>query len=629
MKQNFYNSLKVRQRLLGFMSAFLITTTVATAQSFPTFSSCTFDNSNGGNSASILVAKNQSGTFLLESSKDKVDVYFGNNASISASGANEFEVGGVDITNNTGADVSQVYVTLKGLGFWTQNVAGTQFKYYDWNASTQSWTGTIGDGSTVTMRILGGTVNGVAVPMTDLQVMPVTNGASGYNFVDIPNNFTASFEDRGMPGGPTTHTASGTLSMPNSLVFMKLGGLAAGGIISDVRVKVGLYFQNGGDAWVNYLNDSPGSTGGDYDYYVQAETELVGTTYDYGDAPGSYGVARHEPNVCSPALYIGPNRQDYESSTTGSTTTDADDSNEAGYNDENVTMATYSTIDASYSSTKDYINNTGQPATFTSWIDWNNNGTFDSPEMATNTIPAGTGTATFIWKTSGASAGEGTIPTGVTDGVKIARFRLGSISSEIVTPTGTASNGEVEDMLLKVDPSLPVTLVKFDVAKEGNTVQLNWKTTSETNADYFDVQTSANAKNWISIGKVIATGESSADNKYDFSYTPANSGLSYYRLKMVDKDATFAYSSVKNIDIDGLFGISLFPNPASDFIQIQDISANSIKEIRIVAVNGKTVQRQTNNKTILDIRNLKSGQYVVQIISKDGSTSSRKLSVIR
>src|SRR5207237_1053002 len=83
---------------------------------------------------------------------------------------------------------------------------------------------------------------------------------------------------------------------------------------------------------------------------------------------------------------------------------------------------------------------------------------------------------------------------------------------------------------------LPIQLVSFAGVKDGNNVKLNWKTASEENNDYFDVEKSSNA---ISFGKLVqvdskAPGGNSLTNLFyeTFDNVPAE-GNNYYRLKQV------------------------------------------------------------------------------------------------
>jgi hypothetical protein len=95
---------------------------------------------------------------------------------------------------------------------------------------------------------------------------------------------------------------------------------------------------------------------------------------------------------------------------------------------------------------------------------------------------------------------------------------------------------------------MPVTLVSFVAKKEDSSIALNWETSSETNSDYFDVQKSTDAKSFETIGRKQTVSESSSLVGYAFKDEQPLEGLNYYRLKMVDKDATYSYSRTLAID---------------------------------------------------------------------------------
>src|SRR5690606_2899906 len=96
--------------------------------------------------------------------------------------------------------------------------------------------------------------------------------------------------------------------------------------------------------------------------------------------------------------------------------------------------------------------------------------------------------------------------------------------------------------------SLPVTLASFTAAKEGNVAQLAWSTSFETNSDYFEVQRSTDGKRFGVLDKVPAWTESQTLRRYSFTDKLPESGSNIYRLKMVDKDGTFAYSMLRNVE---------------------------------------------------------------------------------
>jgi hypothetical protein len=89
----------------------------------------------------------------------------------------------------------------------------------------------------------------------------------------------------------------------------------------------------------------------------------------------------------------------------------------------------------------------------------------------------------------------------------------------------------------------PMILTFFSGKKEGNRALLQWITASEQNSSYFSVEKSADAVNYNEIGTVNARGNSSNPISYEFEDNQFNEA-SYYRLKMIDKDDSFKYSSL-------------------------------------------------------------------------------------
>src|SRR6185437_10383536 len=61
---------------------------------------------------------------------------------------------------------------------------------------------------------------------------------------------------------------------------------------------------------------------------------------------------------------------------------------------------------------------------------------------------------------------------------------------------------------------LPVTLISFDAVYQGGVVNLAWKTVSEINNDRFEIERSANGKDWTKIGETPGHGNSQIENEY-------------------------------------------------------------------------------------------------------------------
>jgi len=180
--------------------------------------------------------------------------------------------------------------------------------------------------------------------------------------------------------------------------------------------------------------------------------------------------------------------------------------------------------------------------------------------------------------------------------------------------------------------SLPVTLVDFTVRKEGGNAQLAWSTSAETNSDYFEVQRSQNAKSWEVMAKINAKGESSSVHPYTYADArPLNNGNNFYRLRMVDKDQTFAYSAIRQVSFEGNpVTATLFPNPTAEKLIIKLDDWTNVSTVQITNLQGKIVYEAMPAKTVngnaeIDMKSLPSGAYIVKINRTAGVASALKI----
>ena len=162
------------------------------------------------------------------------------------------------------------------------------------------------------------------------------------------------------------------------------------------------------------------------------------------------------------------------------------------------------------------------------------------------------------------------IPTSTTDPN---RFCSGNASDQIVDQrdflrgSGAGSGGAACDAGAFEDGSqvLPVELVAFSATPDGDAIRLAWTTASETNNSGFDVQLDAGA-GWRSAAWVDGAGTTLETARYTHRLAGLEPGIYRVRLRQVDLDGAFAYSSVVETAIDAsgpvLFGPQ--PNPSAE-----------------------------------------------------------------
>lgn len=180
---------------------------------------------------------------------------------------------------------------------------------------------------------------------------------------------------------------------------------------------------------------------------------------------------------------------------------------------------------------------------------------------------------------------------------------------------------------------LPVTLTRFNAAKEGNVAQLSWATTEETNSDRFDIQRSADGKKWAVLGSVTSSGESVTLKTYSFTDTAPLNGGNLYRLKMIDKDETFAYSTIRAVQFTGLQNgesvAYVYPNPSSERVFLNTTDIKTAKQAVVLDMNGRSVLTTSAVADGVDIRKLAAGTYVLKVFGADGSSTVHKFVIAR
>lgn len=238
-----------------------------------------------------------------------------------------------------------------------------------------------------------------------------------------------------------------------------------------------------------------------------------------------------------------------------------------------------------------------------------------------------------------------TVPDGIPKGgygavkipLKAIKGDAGILYATIVTefnlsypPSGNLIPGnDLMTTPVSVITPLPVTLLSFKVAKENTQVNLDWSTTSEVNSDRFEVEHSINGKEWNLIGSLASASKSEIKLDYHFMHKNPSDGNNYYRLKMVDKDESFAFSSIKNIEFENV-NLEIYPNPVADQLNIKMGNWAHVNNIRLISLGGTTVYDSGKVPlSSITVTNLKQGIYIMKIGKTDGSWSTQKIMVAR
>lgn len=174
---------------------------------------------------------------------------------------------------------------------------------------------------------------------------------------------------------------------------------------------------------------------------------------------------------------------------------------------------------------------------------------------------------------------------------------------------------------------LPLDLLSFNAYVNNNKVDLNWTTAEEKNVSHFAIEKSIDGKNFSDAATVFAIGNTSVNDKRNYSYSDqlqdkSISTIIYYRLRCIDADGKYAYSQVRVVRVgekaDGT-KMMAYPNPFVNELRItlpQNLQGKNYK-IELFNAGGQVVKAkniisasQTETITTSD---LGRGFYVIRI----------------
>ncbi|MCF0056262.1 T9SS type A sorting domain-containing protein [Dyadobacter sp. CY356] len=159
---------------------------------------------------------------------------------------------------------------------------------------------------------------------------------------------------------------------------------------------------------------------------------------------------------------------------------------------------------------------------------------------------------------------------------------------------------------------LPVKLQSFEAEETNeNQILITWKTTDEINFKQFEIERSTDGKRFEKLA-IIQSNVVNHSN-YNFPDTKLLEPIYYYRLKMIDMDATYAYSGMVSVERKGFDQIAVYPSPARDFVRIKASDNAFPAKIKIIDQSGKIVLAQTILKQSqkINIETLTSGLYII------------------
>ncbi len=181
---------------------------------------------------------------------------------------------------------------------------------------------------------------------------------------------------------------------------------------------------------------------------------------------------------------------------------------------------------------------------------------------------------------------------------------------------------------------LPVRILSFNGSLNNGVTKLNWLVASQSGTAKYFVERRAENGQWNEIGSVKAINQA-GNISYNFDDVNPLSGYSYYRLRIVDWDGAFQYSTIVKIakNIDYSFNVTVYPNPVKEKLSIA-ITSDKQDNVSITLFDNtgklvmiKKIDLQVGNNTVIvdEIATFAKGLYMVRVSNEQGTLASTKV----
>ena len=167
----------------------------------------------------------------------------------------------------------------------------------------------------------------------------------------------------------------------------------------------------------------------------------------------------------------------------------------------------------------------------------------------------------------------------------------------------------------------PIAL-DIDAFADVNRAQIQWINNSGSKNDYFIVEKlNLTTGNFETIGNVNSK-KSDVNELYTTYDNSPIEGDNVYRVKLNMLDGTTKTSVIKTLNYSSVNDVRLFPNPATDYIEV-DLKQYNNKAVQLYMYNNlgqliltQAVEKASNTPVHLDLNSKISGSYILRITSQ-------------
>ena len=166
--------------------------------------------------------------------------------------------------------------------------------------------------------------------------------------------------------------------------------------------------------------------------------------------------------------------------------------------------------------------------------------------------------------------------------------------------------------------TLPLNWLSFTGYAAKGDVFLQWQVGHVSGNDHYEIDHSTDGENFIQIGSE-ANGDNHPIQTYQFTDPNPVYGQNYYRIKQVDIDGHYSYSTVVKVNITSSATFRLQSNPVHDAVTLFNPGQQMIQRLQILDLTGRVVldkaPNSSNSLLTADLQGVQPGYYLMRFSS--------------
>jgi extracellular elastinolytic metalloproteinase len=207
-----------------------------------------------------------------------------------------------------------------------------------------------------------------------------------------------------------------------------------------------------------------------------------------------------------------------------------------------------------------------------------------------------------------------------------------------IVNTGIVKQGTTlldnDNTIMILGHRLPIELLRFQATALKSAARLEWETLSETNNKGFVLERSDDGgSSFKSVTWVQGMGTTTEPHKYTYTDHTVLQGVTYYyRLKQVDWNDAYNYSSVEAIYIKTSLNLVVVPNPTASLVTVRFNKPTSDvrpQQLAVFGADGKLLatyyptEAELQQGTNIHLATYGKGVYLLQLTTTDEVVSQR------